>query len=103
MQLKNGEIKLTKQTKLEISSKTGSNMNNSESNENLDIQLIVEYIAKTSQQIVNEMKKQDVNQVNFEESIQKIKDKSEVERGKYKNDFNEKREEIRRKFNNRRR
>lgn len=89
------------ESKLEISSNTGYNMSNSESNENLDTQGIVTYIAKASQEIVNEMKKQDTNQVNFEESVQKIKDISEKERKKYKDDFDKRREQFRRKFNNR--
>ncbi|WP_414756358.1 hypothetical protein [Anabaena sp. CCY 9910] len=77
-------------------------MNNSNSDGNLDIEEIAEYIASASQKIVNEMKKQVDNHSGFEEDVQKMKNESLIEQQKHQEDFNARKTQIKRKFNRRR-
>ncbi len=100
---------------LETSSQYYWNMNNSNPDRKLDIEEIAEYIARASQQIVNEMKKQVENHSGFEETVQKMKEESLIEQQNYQmkeeslieqqnyqEDFNARRNQIKGKFNRRR-
>ncbi len=87
---------------LETSSQYYWNMNNPNPDRNLDIEEIAEYIARASQKIVDEMKKQAKNDSGFEETVQKMKDESLIEQQKHQEDFNERRIQIKGKFNRRR-
>lgn len=77
-------------------------MNNSNSDGNIDIEEIAEYIATASQKIVNEMKKQVENYSGFEEDVQKMKNESLIEQQKHQEDFNARKTQIKRNFNRRR-
>ncbi|WP_353929594.1 hypothetical protein WJM97_14920 [Okeanomitos corallinicola TIOX110] len=78
-------------------------MNNSDPDIHLDIEDIAEYIATASQKIVDEMKKQGENRLDFDEAVQVMKDESLIEQQKYQEDFHERRTQIKRKFNRHRR
>ncbi|MDB9448436.1 hypothetical protein [Dolichospermum circinale] len=78
------------------------NMNNSNPDRSLDIEEISHYIAKASQTIVNEMKKQGENYLDFDEAVQAMKNESLIEQQKCQEDFNARRSRIKRKFNRRR-
>ncbi len=87
-----------------MSSQGDWNMNNSTSNQSPEISEVIQYIAEGTRDIVNAMKNLDEEkekELNFEESVQKIIDKSNIEKELYRKDFNEKREKIRGKFNRR--
>ncbi|MBO1052172.1 MULTISPECIES: hypothetical protein [Nostocales] len=77
-------------------------MNNSDLDRNLDIEELAEYIATASQTIVNEMKKQGENHLDFNEAVQAMKNESLIEQQKCQEDFNARRSRIKRKFNRRR-
>ncbi|WP_299999338.1 hypothetical protein [Anabaena sp. AL09] len=77
-------------------------MNNSDLDRNLDIEELAEYIATASQTIVNEMKKQGENYLDFDEAVQAMKNESLIEQQKCQEDFNARRSRIKRKFNRRR-
>ncbi|MBD2335919.1 hypothetical protein H6G64_02795 [Calothrix sp. FACHB-156] len=87
---------------LETSSQYYWNMNNSNPDRKLDIEEIAEYIARTSQKIVNEMKKQVENHSSFEQTVQNLKEESLIEQQEYQEDFNARRNQIKGKFNRRR-
>ncbi|MTJ14105.1 hypothetical protein FJR11_16240 [Anabaena sp. UHCC 0187] len=81
-------------------------MNNSDLDRNLDrnldIEELAEYIATASQTIVNEMKKQGENHLDFDEAVQAMKNESLIEQQKYQDNFNARKTQIKRKFNRRR-
>jgi hypothetical protein len=87
---------------MEMSSQYYWNMNNSDLDRNLDIEELAEYIATASQTIVNEMKKQGENHLDFNEAVQAMKNESLIEQQKCQEDFNARRSRIKRKFNRRR-
>ena len=87
---------------MDMSSQYYWNMNNSDLDRNLDIEELAEYIATASQTIVNEMKKQGENHLDFDEAVQAMKNESLIEQQKCQEDFNARRSRIKRKFNRRR-
>jgi hypothetical protein len=87
---------------MDMSSQYYWNMNNSDLDRSLDIEEISHYIAKASQTIVNEMKKQGENYLDFDEAVQAMKNESLIEQQKCQEDFNARRSRIKRKFNRRR-
>lgn len=87
---------------IKMSSQYHWNMNNSDPDRNLDIEEIAEYIAKASRTIVNEMKKQGENHLDFDEAVQAMKNESLIEQEKYQDNFNARRTQIKGKFNRRR-
>ena len=87
---------------MDMSSQYYWNMNNSDLDRNLDIEELAEYIATASQTIVNEMKKQGENHLDFDEAVQAMKNESLIEQQKYHDNFNARRTQIKRKFNRRR-
>ncbi|MGM3305781.1 hypothetical protein ACSQ6I_07270 [Anabaena sp. WFMT] len=96
------DVNLALGTILKISSQYHWNMNNPNSDANLDIDQIIEQIADVSYKIANGIKNKCGSREEFEKTTEDLKLKSALEQQQYQEEFDERKRQIRDKFRKRR-